>query len=284
MILLKGERTAHTLTGSNSDTVITAFDLPRGSELKGFRCKTSLVGASEKFEREVAVGYAVGAVLIELDDPDTAESYQDLWDRFVTKYTDVDTIDFDTTVADTASFWEPGEADFEEVFDMGDRAMWLYHKKEILNLANPGNRGVVVRDEATPFEPIWFPAVNLTIASKKRVRIRKPSMLLIAVGSPALDDTTTARPHLTEVEWGQIQFIESTIERSLMDQLDIVEAGASVTWEAASAVLRKHLAPDVFEQTAAAFLTNSWNVFTELEFRHTVPGTMSFRAVDLTPV
>lgn len=283
MILLKGERHAQINTGSGGDDVVLAFDLPAQSILRGFEADLHIIGTSLALEREKALGMAVAAYVIELDDPDTADTYDDIWDRFVVNYTDVDTIDLDTVGTTDTAFWEPGEADFETLFHMGDQPKRLFMRRRMLTFADPGNAGYRFQPSETPFEPQWFPAERMRVASRENVYIRKPSVCLIGIAQPAYDDTATTRTHLTENEWGQVQYMESTLERSLVDQLNIVEAGAEVPWENSSALMRKHMAPNVFEATAGAFITGDWNVFATMQFQHTVPGSMDFSVVDVTP-
>ncbi len=283
-VLLKGERHAHTLTaGQGNDDIVVAFDLPAESVLRRVSINMDIIGVALAFEREQALHYSLAMYMIELEDPDMAISYEDLWDRFVPKYTDVDTIDLDTGAADTTPFWEPGEANFDEVFDMGNMPLRMYYRRKRMTIADPGNAGLVFQPAETPFEPQWLAMEKLHIRLNKSIRVRKPSVVILGLATPSLDDTTTARAHLLEAEWGQIQYVESTLERALMDQLNIVEAGAETPWVEASLLLRKHLAPDVFEETAGAYSADNFNVFLDLHFEHTVPGRMHTGVIDLTP-
>ncbi len=282
-VLLKGERHFQVLTGTGTDTVITAFDLPAESVLRQVKINLDIVGTSVAKEREASVQYAIAIYLIELDDPDSPPGYDALWDRFVLKYTDVDTIDLDTAGTDVTPFWEPGEANFDEVFDLGDMPLKMYMRRKRFTFADPGNAGLKFQPAETPFEPQWFGADKVFIRMNRSVRVRKPSVFIVAMANPAMDDTTTTRAVLLENEWGQLQYVESLLERALIDQINLVEAGAETPWEDASLLLRKHLAPDVFEQTAAAFLTEAFNVFGDMHFEHSVPGSMDFKSVDLTP-
>lgn len=282
-ITLKGERHAQVLTGSNSDTVLLAFDLPAASVLQEVSASIHLVGVNAAIEREQACMYAVAAYLIELEDPDTNADYEDIWDRFVPKYTDIDVIDLDTIGTDTTPFWEPGEANFDEIFDMGDMPTKLFMRRKMLTFASPGNGGIRFQPAETPFEPQWMAADTFSIKINKSVRVRAPSVFIVSIGNPALDDTANTRFHLGEADWGQIQYVEMTLERALVDQLGLIEAGAETPWEESSDLLRRHLAPDVFEATAGAFIAMPFNIFAQLQFSHTVPGTMDFSVVDLTP-
>ncbi len=282
MISLKGTRMSQVLSGSPGDTVVCAFDVPAGCILQGFTGKAQLIGASARLEREVAAGYAMAGVMIELNDPDTADVYDDWWDRFVVKYTDVDTIDLDTLTVDTSPFWEPGEANFQELYDMGDTPRRLFTRKKLMTFADPGSGGFRTIDEVTPFEPIWIPSDSFTFSGGKGIRTRKPSVVMIGVAAPAFDDTFVATPHLLEAEWGRIQYIEATLEDALIDQLGLDEAGANAPYTDASVLLRKYLAPNILEVTSGAFSATAFNVFMELEFRVLVPGKMDFKSVDLT--
>jgi len=283
MIDLKGERHAHTLTDSAGDSILTAFDLPADSVLKHVSCEVQMVGVQAALEREKALMYAVAGYVFKVEDPDDVVAYDTLWDRFVPKYTDVDTMDLNTGTVESAPFWEPGEANFDEIFDIGDMPRKIFMRRKLLSFADVGNAGIRFQPAESPFEPQWIPADKFHIRLNRPIRVSSPSVVIFALASPALDDTTTSRTHLTENEWGRIQFVESTLEMSLIDQLNLVQAGAETPWEDASVLLRKHLAPDVFEQTGATFLTESWNVFTQLQFTHSVPGSMDFRTVDITP-
>ena len=113
-VLLAGDRQGQILTLANVDEVMDGFDLPAGSVLRKVKADIHVISTAAALERDTAVGYAVAMFLIELDDPDTAISYDTLWDRKVVKYTDVDTIDLNTASGDVSPFWTPGEASFEE--------------------------------------------------------------------------------------------------------------------------------------------------------------------------
>ncbi len=282
-ITLVGERHFQVLSTIGQDIVCAAFDLPAGSVLKKISCTMDIVGTLLAHEREDAVGYAAAAYLVGLRDPDTAVPYDTIWDRFVPKYTRTEVIDLDTGSADATPFWEPGEASFEEVFDMGNMPRRLWMRRKTMTFADPGSAGLKFRPAETPFEPQWFASDIAHFRLNKPIRVSRPSVVMIGFASPNYDATTTSRAHLLEAEWGQIQYVESTLERALVNQLVVQEAGAETPWEESSLLLRKHLAPDIFEMTTNAFLNEAYRIFGHLEFEHTVPGTLDFDRIDLTP-
>lgn len=282
-VTLVGERMGQRASGTGVDKVLDGFDLPAGSVLKKLKVDVHMVGAMVSMERETAMAYACACYLIPIPDPDTAVTYDDLWDRFVVKYTDTDGIDLDTAANDVGPFWEPGEASFEQVFEMGDQPLRLWQRKKLLTFADPGNAGLRFQPAESPFEPQWIPSDKFTIKLNKSIRVPKPASVLWAVAIPAFDDTITTRTMLAENEWGRIQYVEQTLDQALIDQLDLVEAGAETPWEDASVLLRKHLAPNVLEETATRFDTQQFVMYHTAQFEHSVPGHRSYKRIDITP-
>ncbi len=283
-IALKGERFSQVLTSSAGDNVMFGISLPAESVLKNITARIDIVGTSPSLERHEATAYAVAGYVLGLEDPDSPVPFDSIWDRFVPKYKRIDVIDLDTGSLDSTPFWEPGEAAFEEVFDMGDMPTRLFMRRKMLNFSNPGSSGFRFVDQATPFEPQWYPSDSFNIQVNKPIRVGKPSIILFAIAAPALDATTVSEDgHLLESEWGQIQWVEATLERALIDQLGVKEGGAETPWEESSDLLRKHLAPDIYEQTPDSYVLETYNVYSSVQFEHTVPGVMSFDTVDLTP-
>ena len=166
---------------------------------------------------------------------------------------------------------------------MGDQPLRLFSRKKVLTFADPGTSGLKFQPSETPFEPQWFGADRFSIRLNRPIRTRRPACVVMAIASPDWGDTSTGRAILTENEWGRIQYVEQTLDQALIDQLNLVEAGAETPWEDASVLLRKHLAPNVLEETAGAFVNDTFNVFWTMQFEHSVPGHRSYGRVDLTP-
>lgn len=281
MLDLKGEKLFQVRGVANGDKVIAAIDIPRGCELREVSVKVSLTGLSAKLEREVAMGYGAAAYVFEVQDPDTRETYDTLWDRFVPKYTDADIIDLDTTTANTTPFWEPGEASWEDVFELGNTPTKTFGRKKLMTFADPGSAGLRFVDQATPFEPLWIPADMFHIRNNRPLRaVKRPQVWMAAVATPAFDDTVTTRVQLVEKEWGQIQYAKSTLERALVDQLVI---STDTAYVAASDVMRKYLAPNVLEEDAASFVSELLSMFGVISWTLRVPGDIEIGKVDMTP-
>lgn len=281
---LMGEKEFQVLSGSNNDIVFLTIDIPAGCILKKVDLQGEIIGQAAANERENALAYAMAGYIIPVEDPDTRVTPDVLWDRFVPKYTEVDLIDLDTTTAVTTPFYEPGEGSFEDLYDMGNTPLKVWSRKKRLNFADPGSLGLRFQPAETPFESQWIPCDRFRMRINKGIKVKRPSVLSVAIASPAYDRTQTVENQLTEQTWGQIQYAEATLERALMNQLALTEATAETPWEEASVILRQYLSPDVHERTAATFLTEQFNVFGFCTYTVNVPGTMSFDKVDLTPI
>ena len=68
--------------------------------------------------------------------------------------------------------------------------------------------GIRWQPSESPFEPQWLGAEIVRIKVNRSVRVRKPSVFLVAMAAASSDDTVGAHTHLAEVEWGRIQRAE----------------------------------------------------------------------------
>ena len=109
------------------------------------------------------------------------------------KDTDSQTLDLDTVAADTTPFFEPGEADWSQVMDVGVRPEKLYGRYKMVSFMNASFKG---RDNETPFalEFRFGDIVNMRV--RRRLRVRQPTVLVCAMASPAMDDTNSSSAEL----------------------------------------------------------------------------------------
>ena len=247
------------------------MSLPSDSVIHDIKCRLQLVGQSEQLVRASAHGRALEMYLIPVTDPDTTLTFDQAWDRFVPKDSDLGTLDFDTTTADATPMWEPGEHELADMFDVGFQPEQLWAQHRIITMA--GGAIHIFQNNQTPFATVWQAGALETIRVRRRLSIGQPSVLVIGFGVPAFDDTTaTLENALTEAEWAQIKYIDHTLERMQMDVLGLTEAGAETPWEESTALIFKHLEPDVYEATAGFFQTENYEVVAELVVDHSVKG------------
>lgn len=255
---------------SGVDKIMFGISLPADSVVHGFSVMTHVVNTGAQ-SHLIAMMYAIQAYILPILDPDAGSTFQLLWDNLVPKDDDVDTIDLDTGGNDPQSFFEPGESSFAEILDLGLQPQRVWHEESMLSYANAVPQGE--SPVADVFEYIGVGRHRMR--SGKRYRVSQPSALVFALGVAAMDDTTATEDTVAaEDEWFRLKHIETMIEQALVSLFGLTEAGATVTWDTAAALLRKHLEPDVFEEDATAWGTGTLRVFTRAVIDMSVPGTL----------
>lgn len=269
-------RLGQELTAVDSDVVLAGCSLPSGSIVHDIRARIQMIGVNVQQVAPSAHGFALEMYVIPIQDPDSNLDFDTFWDRFVVKDSDVATMDLDTVAQDTAPMWEPGEHALAKMFDVGVQPEKLWSEHTIVTMAGSH---VLMRfqDFESPFGNVWLPGGmrDIHISRKLRMPDDVPCILVVGVGHPAFDDTTTVEEqNLVEAEWAQVKFVDHVMERMLMDVLGLTEAGSETPWEEATALIFKHVEPDVFEETADFFTQEPYNVVTEFTCDHSVDGTM----------
>ena len=272
MLRMFARRMSQITTVAGTDQVIAGWSLPSETVIHDIRLKVQMVGNSFVLDPNVAHMYAVEGWILPVHDPDAAPTYDALWDQLVPKDTDQEVIDLDTEASDTSSFYEPGEAGpWSEVMDIGLNPERVYHRHKIQTSGN-GAR-LVYQDTQTPFAEKWAAYDQFMVHVGKRLRVRQPSVLVFAIATPVLDSTTTnIASVLTENEWPQLKYASATLERALMSLFGLTEAGAETPWVEASALLKKHIDPDMYEETAGSWGQADYRIYTEAMLDHSVVG------------
>lgn len=282
MLRLVGRRKAQVTTPTaGTDSVLMGISFPSDSVIHGVSFRGGVVPSieTEEIEANNVTQYALEAWILPIDDPDATADFDDVWDSLVPKDTDVQTLDLDAETADTQIFYEPGEVDWQSVFDVGIRPHRLWHHHKTLSINN--TMGIRFVDSQSPFSSKWQPGDEFGFQRRKPIRVTRPSVLIIGVGVPAGDDTTTTvESPLTEVEWPRVKYLGDTLILALHEVLGLTEAGAETPWEEAADLLQRHLDPDVMEQSANFFGAVLLRAYGEMIVDHSVVGTLNINKVD----
>ncbi len=263
------------LTGE--DRVIIGLSLPSGSRINDINIEMHFA-QSTPLNISNAVMVAVEGWIIPVLDPDAATLLDTIWDNLVPKDTDVEVVDLDTGAADATVFYEPGEPDFSQLLDVGLRPERIYSSSRLLTISS--GSVATYQDNQTPFLPVWYPGFVQKIRIRKNYGVSQPSVLLFAVGNPSLDDTSgTGMTAAAEAEWGQTKYIGHVLERALLHLFGVTEAGAETPWEEATALLKKHLEPDVFEQFGTELASSTWLITARAVIDHSVEGRLGDQAI-----
>jgi len=267
-------RRSQVLVTPGTDRVIWAMSLPNGTVVHDIKGEVHVIGTLDNRFDE-ATFYGLEVYILPVFDPDASNSAEVLWDQLVPKDTDVQAIDLDSAAADTTPFFEPGEADWSQVLDVGVRPRKLYGRYKMVTGLNSAFAG---RDPATPFGVETRLGEIIPMRIKKSFRVSQPSMLVCALASPAMDDTTTTvELALSENEWSRVMYAEQMLEQAHMDLIGLTEAGAETPWEDATDLLQKHLEPDVFEETATNFVSEQWQTYADIKIDHSVKGRLDIK-------
>ncbi len=129
MLRMFARRMSQVTTVAAADQVLFGVSLPSDSVVHDIRAKVHLIGNSPGVAWGLAHMYAIEGWILPVLDPDVGDDYDDIWDALVPKDTDVQTLDLDTAALDTSGFYEPGEADWSSLFDVGLRPERLYHRQ-----------------------------------------------------------------------------------------------------------------------------------------------------------
>lgn len=282
MLRLVGRRKGQRLLGAaGTDQVLLGISLPSDSVIHGISFRGGVLpsAATAELASDVVTQYALEAWMLPIDDPDAPADFDDVWDTLVPKDSDVQTLDLDAETVDTTIFYEPGEMDWQEIFEVGIRPQRLWHHHKTLTMNN--TMGIRFVDSQTPFSPKWQLGDEFGFSRKSPIRVMQPSVMLIGAGVPAGDDTTsTVEAPLAENEWPRVKYLGDTLILALQEVLGLTESGAETPWEEAADLLQRHLDPDVMEETAGFWDASLIKVYGELVVDHSVVGTLAINKVD----
>ncbi len=282
MLRMMARRTFALQVDEQADRVMFGITLPGGTIVHGVKAEVSwvcgtLAGVVNLFQLTEAIGVAAEGYVIPLDDPDSVPTYDSLWNRYVPKDSDADGLDTDTVTEDSSVFWEPGEMSMVNIFDVGNRPKRVYHMHKIATSVRDnmwsGQKIAVPADD-----PVWLPGGSFSPGIRRPIRVSRPSILMYAMGLPTMDDTTTQVPKsLGEEAIPLVKYMQDTLEDAFKDQLQGLTGDP---WDKATQVLRSHMNPDVFEQTAGAFtIPGQISVIGEASIDHSVVGQLRIRSV-----
>jgi len=246
--------------------------LPSGTVLHGVSMQSTFLGAVEATAAFAVFGIGFEAWILPLLDPDEELPYDTIFDNVVPKDSADDTLDLDTASLDAGNFWEPGQIDWNSVFDVGLRPQRLFHQSSILTLANSAL--IVWQDNQTPFLVKYWPGGQMNWRFRRSVRVSQPSVLVFAVANPSMDQKRTTDLVLAEDDIPQVKYMSSVLELALIETLGLA-AGGVIAWQAATDLITKHVDPDFFEDGALGTLqTIAFNCQGEVVIDHSVTGTM----------
>lgn len=254
--------------------------LPANSVLWGVRGYVVFESSTIIPSRDVGMA-SLGVAVLPIHDPDGVGTMDQEWDTHVDKDSSALTLDMDEATADGKNFWEPGAQIWEETFEVGGETRMLMKQTFLSGFGH--NSLAENRDPETPFGYEFIGGKRMDVRLKGGMRTDRPSLVAIAAGSPltTITSATAAIAAMAEADWGQLQFIDHVLERAMLALLGVMEGGAETPWEEATALLKTHLDPAVFETSAGTFVPLTWDTYGQVTFDVSLEGRMPKDLIDL---
>lgn len=273
-------RRGGTSAGAGQDGIIFGVSLPSGSIVHNIQSRM-VIERKSLTATAVVHAYAIEGYVFPVVDPEAAVTFKNIWDTLVPKDTDTQVLDLDTGTADATNFFEPGEADWSQLIQIGMRPKRIFQRIRILTPGGPPNNGAVQVDTTLK----WYAHDSFVVNIRRPIRVSRPSVVMFAVSSPNMDDTTqTGELSLAESEWGRVKYISEVMNMSMLHLLGVTtaaeEATAESSWEQATDLLQKQLEPDVLEDSGMTWEPVTWAVNHDTKVNMSVVG--NFEKMTLT--
>ena len=262
------------LVTSNSDRVIAYVPMPPGTKLNNVWLDVSVLPTVQMGINEACL-YGLSGFVVDVDDPDTAEAYDLVWDKMIHK--DIaeayNILSIDTNTADTGPEYEPGQLDLMQIF--GDNLignMQIYQKREMLTY---------------PKKPLGYDPSNDTYfasdAFKVHVRngptVRSPSIAMFGFSSPDITTPTTSTGDIgttpTEREWLFTMYAEVFVYDMWKHLIGVTPSSSTNPYDAVSAWFAKLMEDALFQYESGDYTTRDYKVWTKATWDITVVGKPS---------
>jgi len=268
----------HTLQAGDQDQVVSHCALPEDSKLNHVWLDIQGVGAAAGISPVIATPVGFSGYIMRVDDPDTPDSVDDIWDRMVPKDIALATnvgVEEDTLIGaeTTAPNYELGQVDPNTLFMVDSMVKEIFLRREILTAARS-------RMTAVSGTSLWIPSFEFKSEISRRYSVPTPSIAAFAVSVPAGDITTATVDNTpTRPEWQTIRFIELALEKAFVFLLGLEETGAESPYTDIATTIFDFIEPAVFEETAGAIGQGAFNVWSKITYDVTVLGTMGKQVI-----
>jgi hypothetical protein len=251
--------------------------LPTGAKLNNTWLDVS-VTANGTESIHTAAFYGLTGYILGIEDPDTQDTLNDVWDLQVSKevsaqgaLVDMDLHGNPTTATASTAVTEPesqpGYFDLEELLGTDNRGnIEVFKRREMLTFAkNP-----------TAWDPAsggtWVPTDHFTTHLKGGPRVEEMSYLIFGFSAPLMDNRDVSEPvTITEVEWFYLQFLDMFVEDMLKNLIGLTADSGTGSSETIVAFLEyASLEPD-----GSRLAGVEWNVIAKTTFDVTMPGMQS---------
>lgn len=268
----------------NVDRVVVSMPLPKGGKLISVHGEVHIIGEEDQPTNRF-MAWGMSGVLVPIPDPETAITFNALWDNVVVKAADptlvaaTNLLDFDWDTANTGPEIEPGEMDIDALLGLTQgqkefippRLSWMSWAK--------GRQGGFIA--GTPDD--YLPSDFKTYRSKRALVADVPSALMIAVSSPVLDEVELLAANTTpasSAQWYQLQNMDETMRDFAKMQAGLTDAGAISPYFDATALIADLVARDMLDESGTLFNSVSWTTLVTATWLLDFPGNSLPKTLD----
>lgn len=250
--------------------------LPTGAKLNNTWLDVSVVTDSS-VGYKMGVFYGLTGYVIEIEDPGTQTTLNEIWDRMVSKedsrygaFLDVD-LDDEGVVTEPES--QPGGFfDLEELVGTDNRGnLEVFKRRKMITFAqNP-----------TGWDPAsggsYIPTDHFKTHLKGGPKVDTMSYLIFGFSSPAMDFRALSEPVvIPENDWFYLQFLDMFLEEMMKETLGL--AASSVSAAAAGAIVQ-FLEMASWELDDDLLKDKAWQVIAKTTFDVTMPGMQNLTTI-----
>lgn len=255
------------------DETIGFVPLPTGSKLNNTWMDVSVISGGVVSHKSPAF-YGISGYVLEIQDPDTADTLNDIWDQQVPKETSSMAVplDFDLNTA-------VGGSPIEIAVGEPESQPGYFNLEELLQTDNRGNIEVFKRRKMLTFAKnptgfnadalTWIPTDHFQTHLRGGPRVEAMSYLIFGFSNPAMDNRSTAEPTtISELDWFILQFLDMFLEEMLKDLVGLtVGAGAQSVSAITDFLEYASVEPD--DDLLGSVV---WQITAKMTFDVTMPG------------
>lgn len=256
---------------ADSDDVIAYVPMPPGTKLNNVWLDVSLQRTGHT-DIDRACLYGLSGFVVEVDDPDTAVSYDHLWDSMIHKdlAEDYNILSIDTATADTNPEFEPGLIDLFQIFGSNLQGnMQIYQKREILTYPKKPI-------SYNPADDTYVPTDAFKVHVRNGPSVKSPSVAMFGFSSPGIAGVTTSTGDIgntpTESQWIFTMYCEVFLYDMWKHLIGMTPSSSTNPYDAVSNWFATLMESMVQQYEADDFTTSNYKVHTKATWDISVIG------------
>jgi len=262
----------HRAVSGDSDKVIAYVPLPPKSRLNNVWLDVSILATSAQNVDQASM-YGLSGFVVAMDDPDTVQGYDTVWDEMIQKdLVEAHSIlNIDTANNVSAPEFEVGMIDLYQMF--GDNLtgnMQIYQKREILTFP----KRPVAYD---PSNDTFYAMDAFKVHVRNGPRVESPSVAMFGLSSPGMTETQSVGSSIIggtpqEKEWLFTMYAEVFLYDLWKHLIGVTPGSGTDPYDDVSGWFAELLEDNFWIEGGTPFTAKDYNVTTKATWGITVPG------------